>query len=117
MGPGREEVRRQLVAEFGDPVSTSDKGKIVGINEAFWAAYYAKSREKLIFDANERQFYEYDPETGVFLPKTADLIVTQLDRMLLDVARTWDVSRGIDGFRKKRFLDGVLAKLKGQIEV
>ena len=44
----------------------NEKGRLSSLNENFWAAYYAKQREKIIFEPDERAFYDFDssPESS-----------------------------------------------------
>lgn len=108
---------RSLIKQFGDPVVYNKKGDgISRLNDIFWAALYAKTREKIIFEQVEQSCYDYDPETGIFLPKSSDRIRVELNALILEAARTWDTFRGLSAFRNTVHLNGPITQLHGLVE-
>src|ERR1700751_1501597 len=90
---------KALTDEFGPPAYENSKGKLSRINENFWAAFYASQRSKIIFEPNEREFYDFEPDTGIFVPKSADVIRTELSALILDAARKWNGFGALEQFR------------------
>jgi hypothetical protein len=107
---------RALIKQFGDPVVNNKKGGISRLNDIFWAALYAKTRERIILGQNERLFYDYDPETGIYLPKSSDRIRVELNALILEAARTWDTFFGLQAFRNTTHLNGPITQLRGLVE-
>src|SRR5262245_4931269 len=58
---GDEELKRL----YGEPFYTNEKGALTGINEAYWAGLHAKENE-LLFEKDEKVFYAYHAETGLY---------------------------------------------------
>jgi Predicted ATPase len=107
---------KAIITEFGPPGYENDKGKFSKLNEPFWAAYYARQQTKIIFEPNEREFYDYDPATGIFVPKSSDRIRTELSALVMEAAHAWSGFLAMEQFRSAQILAGVLAHLRGQIE-
>jgi P4 family phage/plasmid primase-like protien len=106
-----------IVDEFGPPAYENAKGTLSTLNENFWAAYYARRRTKLIFEPDERQFFDYDPATGIFVRKSSDLIRTELSALIFDAAQSWDTAWfPLQHFRGAQALTSVITHLRGQCE-
>jgi hypothetical protein len=69
-------------SKFGPTGYENAKGKLSKLNQPFWADYYAKNLEKIIHEPNEREFYNYDSDSGIYTPKSADLIRAELSAMV-----------------------------------
>jgi hypothetical protein len=108
------EVRRTLIEKFGPPAFETQKG--ITLNERFWAAYYADQRTKIIFEPDERRFFDYDSDTGIFLPKSIDLIRDELAALVL-AASKWAGHQQLAALTGERHLKGVIAHLRGRVEV
>ncbi len=105
--------------EFGPPGYENERGKFSKLNEPFWAAYYAAGRSKIIFEPNEREFYDYDPVTGLFVPKSSDRIRTELAAQIMEGSLNWGKGGGwlaMQQFRSDRHLSGIVGHLRGQVE-
>jgi phage/plasmid-associated DNA primase len=107
---------KAIIEEFGPPAYENEKGKISKLNENFWAAYYARQREKIIFEPDERAFYDFDPNAGIFVPKSSDSIRKELSALILDGAQTWSGFRALEQFRSERNLAGAITFLRGHVE-
>jgi hypothetical protein len=107
---------KAIIQEFGPPAYENDKGKLSKLNENFWAAYYASQREKIIFEPDERAFYDFDSSAGIFVPKSSDLIRKELSALVLDGAQTWNGFQALEQFRSERNLSGALTFLRGHVE-
>ncbi len=107
---------KAIIHEFGPPGYENDKGKLSKLNETFWAALYAKNREKIIFEPCERGFYDYGSSTGNYVPKSSDVIRTEMSALILDAAQNWQGWSALERFRNAEKLAGVIAHLRGHVE-
>jgi phage/plasmid-associated DNA primase len=107
---------QSIIQEFGPPAYENEKGKLSKLNESFWAQYYAQQREKIIFEPNERAFYDFDATAGIFVPKSSDLIRKELSALVLDGAQSWSGFKALEQFRSERNFAGALAFLRGHVE-
>jgi putative DNA primase/helicase len=107
---------KALIKQFGDPTVNNEKGGISRLNDIFWAALFARTREKIILEYDERSFYDYDPETGIYLPKSSDKIRVELNALILETARTWNTFYGLQAFRNTTHLNGPITQLRGLVE-
>jgi putative DNA primase/helicase len=106
-----------ITKEFGPPGYENSKHKLARLNEIFWAAYYARQATKLIYEPNEKEFYSFDTDAGIFAEKSSDVIRTELAALILHAARTWDSSwLPLEQFRSAQNLSGAIAHLRGQVE-
>jgi hypothetical protein len=105
----------QLIKSYGHPAFFKKDG-ISKINETFWAAYYSGQKTKLIFEPKEKEFYDYNPGTGIYAPITPDLIRSEIAEAMLKASRDWPDYAGIEGFRNQGILNGVSAHLRGIVE-
>ena len=78
----------QLIKSYGHPAFFKKDG-IAKINETFWAAYYSGQKTKLIFEPKEKEFYDYNPGTGIYAPITPDLIRSEIAEAMLKASRDW----------------------------
>ena len=69
---------KRLIERYGEPAYSNERGKLTKLNDNFWSAYYALSREKIIYEPIEREFYDYSPADGIYLSKSADVVRTEL---------------------------------------
>jgi putative DNA primase/helicase len=107
---------KTITEKYGPPGYENEKGKLSRLNENFWAAYYARQKEKIIYEPGEQEFYEFDPGAGIFVPKSSDLIRKELSAMILEGAQQWDGFNALEQFRNERPLSGVLKHLRGIVE-
>jgi phage/plasmid-associated DNA primase len=107
---------KAIIQEFGPPAYQNDKGKLSRLNDNFWAALFAEQQEKIIFEPSEREFYDYDSSSGIFVPKTSDAIRTELSALVFDGANNWDGWFGMNVFRNAENLAGTITHLRGYVE-
>ena len=118
----------ELPADFGDPDLTARHGEPVyfgitkegmpfvnRINEAYWAARFAKDRE-VIFDPAEGVFYQYDGKTGLFSVVSPDAVKQTVSENMLEFARSDDAFAGLEKLRTDRTLTAVVSQLRGIAE-
>lgn len=110
-----DDVTDELVERCGNPVVVDGKGRITGINEAFWAGLMA-TENLILHDPDESAFYLYDEETGLYQPETAAALKSKIARRMLDESRANKLLGALESFRSDRHLAGVIAHLKGQTE-
>jgi putative DNA primase/helicase len=64
-------VEPVLTARYGPPWFMRDENRVGRINEA-WLAAYVATRTRLLYDNLERAFYQYEPETGLWRPRSEE---------------------------------------------
>jgi phage/plasmid-associated DNA primase len=107
---------KALIQKFGPPAYENANRVLSRLNENFWAAYYAKQREKIIFEALEQEFYDYDSSSGLFSPKSSDAIRVELSALMLKGSLDWPGFKALEQFRSAKNLNGAITFLRGQIE-
>ena len=109
----QNDLRKSISRAFGPPAFENDKGKLCKLNENFWAAYYANQASKMIYEPDERIFYYFNREAGIFITKSPDLIRTELSALIMECAQTWGSSFvPLMQFRNESTLSGVLSHLR-----
>jgi len=103
-----------LVDQYGDPYYFNDKGKLISINQSFWAGLH-KAENIQIFDPDERAFYRYDDKTGVYGNITEHLIKTEIAERMLEASREKHIP-GLETKRTTATLNYIVAQLKGVCE-
>jgi putative DNA primase/helicase len=104
-----------LIENFGPP-AFSTKKQLAQINEPFWAGYFLVRQPETIYEPNEKKFYSYVEETGLFSVISEAVIQKILAEQILDASRRWVGFEGLSKFRNERFLRGVISHLKSQTE-
>jgi P4 family phage/plasmid primase-like protien len=82
----QREAADTLMKEYGQPFYVNDKGRVIGINERYWAGVYAHEN-RVIFDPDEKTFYRYTDGTGLWEPVTPDAIRETISGRILEVSR------------------------------
>lgn len=107
---------KALINQYGPPGYENAKGVLNKVNENFWAAYYAAGKDKIIFEPAEAEFYDYIDTAGIFAPKSADVIRTELSALTMSAANNWKGYQVLESFRDTYRLSGIVAALRGQTE-
>jgi putative DNA primase/helicase len=107
---------KELIDRHGFPAFKNEKGKLSKLNEPFWAAYHATLELEALFEANEEEFYYYDELTGLFRPRSVDLIRKKLAEQILGSAKRWPALAELERFRNEPALRGILSHLRGELE-
>ena len=118
--PQDDSAHAELRRRFGDPVFISESkdgesSRVSGINEAYWAGLYAAEHIAL-YEPDERTFYRYHEDTGLYTVESADLIKQAISSRLLEVGREAEHLAGLERFRTDRTLNAITAQLRGIIE-
>lgn len=114
-----EEVQEELERRFGPPaiVSKRPDGKMVfeALNEAFWAGHYA-TENIVIFEPDESEFFQYDAETGLFVPVSTDSIKCSTSSSMLEASRKNQRFAKLANHRSSRELGAIVSQLRGIAE-
>jgi putative DNA primase/helicase len=99
---------------YGEPFYTNDKGALTGINEPYWAGLHAQENE-ILFEKDEKAFYAYEPDTGLYVPESEDALRKKIAERMLEASR----QAGVFDLQKRRSaktLNSVIAHLRGIVE-
>jgi len=100
-----------LVKEYGEPFYLTESGNVTSINQSFWAGLNAAENIQL-FEPNEKSFYRYDEERGLYSVISEDVLKQEISKRILEVSR----KNPLPSLEKKRtisILNNILAHLKG----
>ena len=107
-----------LDAQFGPPyfMRKTEKGKFAyaGLNEGHLAGLHA-SRNVELWEPNEKAFFRYCAETGLFAEVTADLLKQEVSKLILDMGNAKRV-KGLVMDRNAPRLTAIVQQLKGIVE-
>ncbi|MEI7808612.1 MAG: DUF5906 domain-containing protein [Verrucomicrobiota bacterium] len=114
VGAAARAAASALAKEYGQPFYTNKDGKVTGINERYWAALYAREN-RVLFDPDEKNFYRYTDDTGLW-----ETITTESIREVIS-ARILETSREAQQFTleiqiTQTRLNAVVSALKGIVE-
>lgn len=99
---------------YGEPFYTNDKGALTGINEPYWAGLHAQENE-ILFEKEEKAFYAYEADTGLYVPESEDALRKKISARMLEASR----QAGVFDLQKRRSaktLNCVIAHLRGIVE-
>lgn len=106
-----DETLKQL---YGEPFYTNEEGGVSGINESYWAGLHAAENE-LLYEPDEKTFYSYHSETGLYEVESVDVIRHKISNRMLEASR----QAGVFDLQKKRSantLNNVVCHLRGIVE-
>ena len=103
-----------LEQRFGPPYYEDEKGQFTGLNESYWAGLYA-AENILLFEPDERAFYKYDSESGLYLPESESALKCKLSARMLEESRQMNVF-GIQRRRTASTLSNIVSHLRGIAE-
>lgn len=99
---------------YGEPFYTNEKGALTGVNEAYWAGLHAAENE-ILFEKEERSFYEYRPELGIYEFESEDSIRAKISSRMLEASRQASVF-DLQKRRTAKTLNSVVSHLRGIVE-
>jgi phage/plasmid-associated DNA primase len=105
-----------LIERFGPPAYFNKQGSMSRLNDVFWSNYFPLTKTKLIYEPFDGEFWDYSQQTGIFLPKSADVARTELAETVMNCSRQWDGWEGLGVFRNTKDLAGSLTALRGVTE-
>ena len=100
-----------LIDKYGEPYYLSRDGGVTALNQAFWASLHQAEHIQL-FEPDERAFYRYNPENGLYSIISEDVIKQEIASRILEVSR----QQGLPSLERKRTnstLNHIVAQLKG----
>jgi len=108
----------KLTDEYGEPETRNKDGKIVSLQEPFFAALLQNQFERVLFEPSENRFYFYDSTDGLFKNVSLNALKAHARQMLLTLQkahpdRTW---RHIHNLSTNTFQNSLTQVLKGMIE-
>jgi putative DNA primase/helicase len=102
---------QRLVDGYGAPYYLSRNGDVTTVNQAFWAGLHQTEHVQL-YEPDERAFYRYNPENGLYSIVSEDIVKQEISCRLLEVSRL----KGLPSLERKRTnstLNHIVAQLKG----
>lgn len=102
---------QELIHQFGEPYYLNKDGIVTAINQSFWASLHQREHIQL-FEPDERTFYRYNPENGLYSVVSEDVIKQEIAARLLEISR----QQGLPTLERKRTnsnLNHIIAHLKG----
>jgi phage/plasmid-associated DNA primase len=102
---------QSLVKQYGKPYYFNKYGEVSSINQAFWAALHQAEHIQL-FEPDERTFYRYNQENGLYSIVSEDVIKQEIASRILEVSR----QQGLPSLERKRTnynLNHIVSQLKG----
>jgi P4 family phage/plasmid primase-like protien len=104
----------ELKQLYGEPFYTNEKGAVSGINEAYWAGLHATENE-ILYEPDEKTFYSYHAESGLFEVESADVVRHKISGRMLEASRQANVF-DLQKKRTANTLNNVIAHLRGTVE-
>jgi P4 family phage/plasmid primase-like protien len=104
----------ELKQLYGEPFYTNDKGALTGINEAYWAGLHA-AENTVLYEPDEKTFYEYHAENGLYEVESADVIRKKISQRMLEASRQANVF-DLQKKRTANTLNSVVSHLRGITE-
>ena len=86
VGAAARAEKEVLAKEFGQPFYTNKDGRVTGINERYWAALFAREN-RVLFDPDEKNFYRYAEDTGLWESITPESIREAISARILEISR------------------------------
>ena len=104
----------RLEQQFGPPYYTDHEGRYAGLNESYWAGLYAEENI-LLYEPDERGFYAYDPQAGLYRPESESALKCKLSSRMLVASRQMNVFE-IQKRRTASTLANLVSHLRGIVE-
>ena len=102
-----------LENQYGPPYYRNDNNSIT-LNESYWAGMHALEHI-ILYESEEKAFYEYNPLTGLYAEISADSVKGVIRDRMLEASRKMHVP-DIEKKRTDSFLTHVINHLKGIAE-
>jgi phage/plasmid-associated DNA primase len=108
---GHDDKIRQ---QYGEPFYFNEFGILTSINEAYWAGMHASENE-LLYEPDEKVFYQYSAATGLYEVESTDLLRTKIASRILEASRQANVF-DLQKKRSATTINNVTAHLRGTVE-
>jgi phage/plasmid-associated DNA primase len=86
VGAAARAEKEALAKEFGQPFYTNKDGRVTGINERYWAALFFREN-RVLYDPDEKTFYRYAADTGLWESITPESIREAISARILEISR------------------------------
>jgi P4 family phage/plasmid primase-like protien len=108
------EQESDIEKRFGRAVLSIDKECPVALNQQHLVGLYAKERG-IIYEPGPDTFYEYDPSTGLWKPKTDKRVQVEIGHRVKAIAEEYGAPNVLAG-RTQGLLSQLVSLLKGEAE-
>lgn len=105
---------QRLIDVYGKPYYLSIYGDVTGINQGFWAGLHQTEHIQL-YEPDERAFYRYNPENGLYTVVSEDIVKQEISCRILEVSRLMELP-SLERKRTNSTLNHIVAQLKGVSE-
>ncbi|MFH0796995.1 MAG: DUF5906 domain-containing protein [Candidatus Omnitrophota bacterium] len=102
---------QDLINQYGEPYYESEARGVTAINQTFWAGLHQFEHIQL-FEPDERAFYRYNPENGLYGVVSEDVIKQEIANRILEVSR----QQGLPSLERNRTnsnLNHIVSQLRG----
>jgi putative DNA primase/helicase len=110
-GPVISAELQGLINSYGEPYYLSKDGSVTALNQAFWASLHQAEHIQL-FEPDERVFYRYNPENGLYGIISEDVIKQEIASRILEVSRQQNMP-SLERKRTNSNNNHIVAQLKG----
>ncbi len=110
-GQDNSQELQALIDKHGEPYYLSKDGTVTALNQGFWASLHQAEHIQL-FEPDERAFYRYNQQNGLYGIISEDVIKQEIASRILEVSR----QQGLPSLERKRTnstLNHIVAQLKG----
>lgn len=102
---------QELIGKYGESYYLSKEGSFIGLNQSFWAGLH-QAEHIQFFEPDEREFYRYNPENGLYSIVSENTIKQEISARMLEVSRQQNCE-ALDRKRTNSTLTHIVAHLKG----
>ena len=102
---------QSLIKRYGEPYYFNKHGAVNAINQVFWASLHQAEHIQL-YEPDEREFYSYNSENGLYSIVSEDAIKQEITSRILEVSRQQNLP-SLEHKRTNSTLNHIMAQLKG----
>ena len=118
--PGQgDEADDSIIERYGSPViygkARNGEFFVKEINQAYWAGLYS-AENIVLHEPDERMFYLYSGDTGLYSIISPDLIKQVVSHRMLEMSRKDEALSGLENLRNDGRLSAVVSQLRGIAE-
>ena len=118
--PGQgDESDDPIIERYGAPViygkARNGEFYVKDINQAYWAGLYS-AENIVLHEPDERTFYLYGGDTGLYSIISPDLIKQDVSHRMLEMSRKDEALSGLEHLRNDGRLNAVVSQLRGIAE-
>lgn len=118
--PGQgDEADDSIIERYGSPViygkARNGEFFVKEINQSYWAGLYS-AENIVLHEPDERMFYLYSGDTGLYSIISPDLIKQVVSHRMLEMSRKDEALSGLENLRNDGRLSAVVSQLRGIAE-